>query len=1202
MPKFPQMRPNERVDLVDFGAVFGYARESDSLLTKKNILDRQSRIIHGFRVEIPDQNTYPGRVVIHGGASFRYDGRMVFNEDQLDVTKSVTLDAPGTTYWLEIEFVEANSDVDARAFWDPTVENGTDVSGDALPDGEEFSANVATRKTMDWQIVTPIRTGASAMFERDVVGTLSSLRIPLIRLATDGSGKINSTGNPSLTTEKAASILLRQISTTQTVVRDASLFVSGQDIFVTAGGATQELATLSAVDIETGLLTHSVINFTGDHQPGDIIRATGTGTADYVTSASYGRYYRDRQTISSQNDWRDTMYQGDEVHGDVLSRSLSSPTGRSDMSLESLKDHVDFLAAQIQELKWGSLNPWDSGTSARRIPPGLLANFPTVPRHYDRAGGVMGARTAAVTVGDGVNSWGDFNGATQAVLQAAHDALPAAGGKIILKRGSYHLTADFNWTSTGSVTFEGENGTTIIVDGGRIHVATTGSVTINNLIIQGGTSNVGILVDTSNPGGFMMDTVLMTDAAFYLNAALPATAVFHRVWFWGIGGAMSAIPLFKVSGTNGVISGNFAECDFNHFSMLSLTCSLIDGINGAPTQAFNYAKFNNCTFTTALLNFESINLGTNPNLVHFNKCMFWGWLIPCHVRATGGNNIKFIDCIGADILIPPSIGTAFFQGSTVNHLEISGYVDNNPIGWPTIDLTDCSHVKITKCDLVTTSGTALGNSAIKVTSASGDINDYLIEGNTISGDYTTNNSMGFLFAITGDAARVVSNVIIRDNNFRYLETGGCFSNPLPAAVGTYKNIEIVGNQFRDSPSGAINFKLGLLFGDRSSRNNVNISDNTFDELNPPTTNTVSGNPRSAICILGSNNYEFTINNNLISKVGATGFELPNTAAIYFTSLGTSTISNNTIETVIGKGGFGILGVTGFTNGKICNNTLTAVNTVTGGVGLQSWAVGIYMLTAINVSVTGNVCTTIYGPSSGTGVGIATLETAGSWTNVTITGNSFLGNFSSVMRGVEIGTSGTVNTVTISGNTGYFMDIGVYIAATGGNYDHIAITGNTLTGGGGIIVALAMATTRKNVSITGNTLNTGSYDSIMIQGINGVTVSGNNVSSTAAKNNIIVIACQKTSITGNYLYTIDVASPLNSACNVNLSDSSNVVYIVSDNICDRNVVLGGMPNASILTFGSGNTVVGQGLVCDNMIRTVVVGNPADSFHDVGAVFP
>jgi hypothetical protein len=159
MSKKPRFHANERVDKVDLDQIALFAEGAVKEEKKHAFLDNRSLIVSGFRVEIPDQVQFPGRITIYGGKAYDYDGNLLFNEDQLNNSRTITLEGISTTFWVEIELVETDSDLDSRAHWDPTVDQGTDTSGDDLPDGQEGNATVSTRITHDWRIVQPIRTG-----------------------------------------------------------------------------------------------------------------------------------------------------------------------------------------------------------------------------------------------------------------------------------------------------------------------------------------------------------------------------------------------------------------------------------------------------------------------------------------------------------------------------------------------------------------------------------------------------------------------------------------------------------------------------------------------------------------------------------------------------------------------------------------------------------------------------------------------------------------------------------------------------------------------------------------------------------------------------------------------------------------------------------------------------------------------------------
>ena len=68
----------------------------------------------------------------------------------------------------------------------------------------------------------------------------------------------------------------------------------------------------------------------------------------------------------------------------------------------------------------------------------------------------MGVRTATLTVGDGVTTFGDFNGTDHNPFQDAVDNLPTAGGTIFIKGGVYTFTTEIVYADK-SVVWVGES-------------------------------------------------------------------------------------------------------------------------------------------------------------------------------------------------------------------------------------------------------------------------------------------------------------------------------------------------------------------------------------------------------------------------------------------------------------------------------------------------------------------------------------------------------------------------------------------------------------------------------------------------------------------------------------------------------------------------------------------------------------------------
>jgi hypothetical protein len=413
MPKKLNISSNERVDLEDFSrASSDYTQESGNFARTKLIQARKTAVASGFRVEISDQAASPGEFTIYNGVGLDRDGNILNNEQQITDARTLTLSGTSVSYYVEVEFVESESDVGSRAFWDPTY------SGN-IPPGKEFNLNVATRLTPDWQLVSPVNSSA---FE--ITGSPNSNRIPIAILTLDGTGLIS-----GFTKENIASSLEEDAlgdtyvgTVTQFKVLDSSLFPTSGTGSLGFGTAEAEGVTITGNDRTNGLITVSV-PLINDHNAGAVFLQT-TVPAAFVPE--------DKAAVpASEEDRRSRLFAGNENRGVAVSADPQDSSLRADLQVTSLKNYVDFLAAQLRELKFG--NPRTDINST--APPSDFSST----RHYDNAGSVTGARTATITIGDGTSSFGDFNfDALNTSLTTAITALDATfGGTIYVKAGTY---------------------------------------------------------------------------------------------------------------------------------------------------------------------------------------------------------------------------------------------------------------------------------------------------------------------------------------------------------------------------------------------------------------------------------------------------------------------------------------------------------------------------------------------------------------------------------------------------------------------------------------------------------------------------------------------------------------------------------------------------------------------------------------------
>lgn len=603
--KRPSWLPNERVDVVD--QTHGTVDFPVSLLEQaanRLVKDRYSRVSNGFRVEIADQTLNPGFFTVINGVALDQSGKVVSNEEETNASRSFTFSADAT-YYVEIEFITNPTDTDARGFWDPSFDNGTDTSGDILPDGKEFSQNVATRLLHDWQISTPISTTGFAV-EADA----DSLKIPIAILTVSG-GEIT-----GVTTSAASSCVAQTVTAGDSSFRifDSRILPDTFDIEVGVGLGTAEVVTVADNDRENGILTLSG-TFTNNHAIGERTIEDAVAPTQYLDE----RVVHDPVLESSAGDARQLFWQGNEEVGYGLSRDPYA-TGANDIQIKQLKDYVDFISAQIREIKWGSGRSTEVGDLA---PP---SSFTATPHYYEFAGSLAGARAHTVSVGNGTTSFGDFNstqtGSAQAALTAAIAALPSDGGIVYVKAGTYSVTTTV--TVNKPVVMIGDGiGSTIIRTTAAVPALTVntggGFFCIENLSLEA-TSTV-VALDFNN-------TVAMRVSA--------KNCIIHGVTCSSTGDlSKSKFELCDFSAaatlTSGIaFSGELNDVVFDRCNFAS--SAAIAGARGVSLEANSTnVTFKECTIASNSSGTSIVTLdGATANTIEFNNCLFSG---------AGSNNV-----------------------------------------------------------------------------------------------------------------------------------------------------------------------------------------------------------------------------------------------------------------------------------------------------------------------------------------------------------------------------------------------------------------------------------------------------------------------------------------------------------------------------------------------------------------------------------
>lgn len=446
MPKKLKLHPNERLDLPDL-TVASSTYTSESLARdRQEILSGGRRVVvKGFEIELSDQATAPGEVTVWNGVALNSSGEVLQNEESVSDARTVTLSGVNTTFYLEVEFSSALTDVDTRAFLDPQY-----INVGSVPNGREFSLPVATRESEDWRIATPVSTTG-----------FSSWRMPIAVLTTDGSGAITTAVNPGmeLTTLRTNLLAGVSIGATSLQVRDASLFPSSGTVLIGS-----ETAFLTATNTDTNTLTVSALS--SAHAAGSVISLT-SGSSRWV------KFSQPSTPSPTTVDQRERLFSGYEDRGSLLQQSRYSASSRSSTEVDNLKDYVDVLAAQLRELKFGAA----SGTPSVVPPTGLSSS-----RWYDFAGGIVPSRTA-ITIGNGSASIGDLNNSSLSTALTSALLSAPVGSSIVVKPGSY------TWDATVTVPNEVQlvfNYGVVITNSATypLSITSTNRVVVSGLVID----------------------------------------------------------------------------------------------------------------------------------------------------------------------------------------------------------------------------------------------------------------------------------------------------------------------------------------------------------------------------------------------------------------------------------------------------------------------------------------------------------------------------------------------------------------------------------------------------------------------------------------------------------------------------------------------------------------------------------------------
>ena len=789
MPKKLKVSSNQRVDLVDFNrASSEYTADSDSFHRKNLWLSKYSSVLNGFRIEIADQATNPGEFTIFNGISIDKTGALLNNEDQIDDSRTVTLTGTGAKFYIEIEFVESESDVDVRAFWDPTFA-GND------PLGREFTQNVSTRLSPDWKVSTPISTT-----EFSSTSDVNSSAVPIAILYTNNFNEI-----VGFTPVNAATVLEKDAESADTM-----LYVLDSTLLPASGTVTVGGTSVSIVDNDraNGILTISAPLGVAK-KIGDIVVETGS-TAAFLPESSEA--VPGDPGATSSGDQRRVFFKGDENRGSAFSVNPEDAASRSDSQIKSLKDYVDFLSAQIRELKFGAARVGETSFPAVSVDPSS--------RYYDYAGNISSARAFSFTVGDSVLSNGDYNSTSNdlgTVLQAAHDALDLSnGGSILVKEGNYVWDATvvvnrpFTLEFANGVVFAGAPASSpiSIASGQKVEIRGMPAVPAAALPFPITTANVnGIELIASNSHlqiDFTAATNVSSSKIDLSNCTLTATPTgncFQTVEFGGGALIFESLSfkncLFKYEHASDLTSlsmidaqlanATFTDCKFDLAASSGSANSFISSTNTSGNVVFERCKFIETNTGKAKNAVELRKLSSVPTSISFISCEFeatWNATTDAGNERTFvfvndptsiGINLVVDSCIFRNFEVQDSSGAG--TGKAVYFSSSNGKCKVSNCDFSGVITSFDEAITIDLCDYFSISNNSFSNfyRSIFATSGSG----------TISGNHISNtalsNTITYTAGISSAAATPFSH-IISNNSISQESSGSVSAAYAPVAI------------------------------------------------------------------------------------------------------------------------------------------------------------------------------------------------------------------------------------------------------------------------------------------------------------------------------------------------------------------------------------------------------------------------------------
>lgn len=1054
MPKSLHIHSNERIDLPDFElAANGYSHSLRSHQISKAMLDKHSRVLSGFRIELADQATSPGQLTVHAGLAFDKSGAILDIEDQPDASLTTTLAGASQTFYLEVEYTETESDLDSRGFWDPTVDQSSPI-----PDGGEVLVSVSTRKTPGWKIVSPISTTGFTYLSLP-----NSTRIPIAVLSTDVSNQIDPSVNLFSFLEYPSTVTVADYEATDTVlsVVDSHLFPIGSVVTIDLGGTSPEVGrTVINNDLENHVLTVSPALATS-HFAGAIIRRTDSGTDTLIPEQTdpNDAAYSAVTPATRPNDYRKRFFGGDERRGSGLLKSAKTFGIRDDLKLKTEKDYKDYIAAVLRDLKFGSPRA-DIVSSS---PPIV---FSSTPRYFDASGSIAGSRSITTSIGNGTTTFGDFNGTTDAVFTAAISFLAANGGGILfVKKGTYVFTNQVTIPDGLNVHILGESNTSAELQNDRAAtacfvVADSGgltSVTFENVLTS---QTGGSTIFLSGTGSFKLSIIDCTFTGISTLAISKLNVVDSTLSNANIFTTLTN-ALFLNSNISGTLtcSTSLTKSTFINTKLGALTIAALQTthllsceINATITISGSLSDVvvENCSSSGSVLPAQLFNVtGSSVQRLSLVNCKFTVYSTNVFTQASGSiTNLLISNCdfrssdvTAQTVPLFNFVNTTVTTANIVNSTFISPMTTSGPVT-SILSFANVANLQIEGCSFSTAGSLSTSNvNVVRTISFANSVNSCIRDcsfAQSTSTEYTQgiytsgaadllvdncSFTNGYSAVTLVNSGSTVDQLVVSNCEFNH--SAAIDYSALNLSGSQVLAASILGCSFNyNGISGAGLAKQGVLF--ENIQSSLTVSNCNFTDFG---LNSTAGTYGINVTSTAEDSTVHVYNNTFADFSSAAAM-----SAVRCVATGiTISVQHNTITDFSGTGtANGAIAVSFAVNTNISNNSFT--NVVLSDIGVDVGA-AVTCISSTNVKINNN---NLYNVAQSTGM-LSSINTSNDDANIEISNNTINVTIASLtnvpMSGIICRGAATIKTASICNNSIILVD-----AALAGTGIHCGDTG------------------------------------------------------------------------------------------------------------------------------------------------------------------